>query len=70
MSKSLDINLSTQIAEQISSKANKCFDNAYQAALLDNSYLYVQGFFNDANDASRPRVGRHFRNGIKIILLL
>ena len=44
MGKSLDINLSTQIAEQISSKANKCFDNAYQAALLDNSYLYVQGF--------------------------
>ncbi|MBA2748861.1 MAG: hypothetical protein H0U45_08995 [Tatlockia sp.] len=44
MSKSLDINLSTQIAEQIGSKAHKCFDNAYQAALLDNNYLYVQGF--------------------------
>jgi hypothetical protein len=44
MSKSLDINLSTEVAERISSKANKCFDNAYQAALLDNSYLYVQGF--------------------------
>lgn len=44
MSKSLDINLSTQIAEQIGSKPHKCFDNAYQAALLDNSYLYVQGF--------------------------
>lgn len=44
MSKSLDLNLSTEVAEQISSKANKCFDNAYQAALLDNSYLYVQGF--------------------------
>jgi hypothetical protein len=44
MSKSLEINLSTQVAEQIGSKANKCFDNAYQAAMLDNSYLYVQGF--------------------------
>ena len=44
MSKSLDINLSTQIAEQIGSNPHKCFDNAYQAALLDNSYLYVQGF--------------------------
>ncbi len=44
MSKSLDINLSTQIAEQIGSKAHKCFENAYQAALLDNNYLYVQGF--------------------------
>ncbi len=44
MSKSLDINLSTEIAERIGSKANKCFDNAYQAALLDDRYLYVQGF--------------------------
>ena len=44
MSKSLDINLSTQIAQQIGSKAHKCFENAYQAALLDSNYLYVQGF--------------------------
>ncbi len=44
MSKSLNINLSTEVAERIGSKANKCFDNAYQAALLDNNYLYVQGF--------------------------
>lgn len=44
MSKSLDVIVSTQIAERISSKANKCFDNAYQAALLDDRYLYVQGF--------------------------
>lgn len=44
MSKSLDVVVSTQIAERISSKANKCFDNAYQAALLDDRYLYVQGF--------------------------
>ncbi len=44
MSKSLNIDLSTEIAERIGSKANKCFDNAYQAAILDDSYLYVQGF--------------------------
>ncbi len=44
MSKSLDIILSTEIAGRIHSKANKCFDNAYQAALLNDSYLYVQGF--------------------------
>ena len=44
MSRSLDINLSTEIAAQLGSKANKCFDNAYQAALLDDRYLYVQGF--------------------------
>lgn len=44
MSKSLDVIVSTQIAERISSKANKCFDNAYQTALLDDRYLYVQGF--------------------------
>lgn len=44
MSKSLNIDLSTEIAARISSKANKYFDNAYQAAILDDSYLYVQGF--------------------------
>lgn len=44
MSKSLDVTLSTQLADRIGSKANKCFDNAYQTALLDDRYLYVQGF--------------------------
>lgn len=44
MSKSLDIDLSTKIAGRINSQANKYFDNAYQAAILDDSYLYVQGF--------------------------
>ena len=44
MSKPLDVTLSTQIAAQIGSKAHKCFDNAYQAAILDDSCLYVQGF--------------------------
>ncbi len=44
MSKSLNIDLSTEIAARIGSKANKCFDNAYQAAILDDNYLYVQGF--------------------------
>lgn len=44
MSKSLDVDLSTEISQQIHSKANKCFDNAYQAALLSEDYTYVQGF--------------------------
>ncbi|MBW4663276.1 MAG: hypothetical protein KME01_03600 [Chroococcus sp. CMT-3BRIN-NPC107] len=44
MSKSLNIDLSTEIAARISSKANQYFNNAYQAAILDDSYLYVQGF--------------------------
>lgn len=44
MSKTLNIDLSTEIAARISSRANKYFDNAYQAAILDDSYLYVQGF--------------------------
>jgi len=44
MSKSLDVELSIEISQQIKSKANKCFDNAYQAALLNEDYVYVQGF--------------------------
>lgn len=44
MSKSLDVELSIEISQQIKSKANKCFDNAYQAALLSEDYVYIQGF--------------------------
>lgn len=44
MSKLLDVNLSTEISQQIKSKATKCFDNAYKAALLSDDYTYVQGF--------------------------
>lgn len=44
MSKLLDVNLSTEMSQRIHSKATKCFDNTYQAALLSEEYTYVQGF--------------------------
>lgn len=44
MSKPLDVTLSTEIAQRINSKATNCFDNAYQAVLLTEGSMYVQGF--------------------------
>lgn len=44
MSKALDATLSIEIAERIKSKATDCFENAYQAALLIEGAVYVQGF--------------------------
>ena len=44
MSKPLEENLSREIAQQIKSKAKNSFDNAYQAVLLHNNAMYVQGF--------------------------
>lgn len=44
MSKPLDPTLSVEIAERIKSKPADCFNNAYQAALLTEGAIYVQGF--------------------------
>ena len=44
MNKPLNLALSNEIAQQIKSKARECFNNAYQAALLTEGSLYVQGF--------------------------
>ncbi|AFY88527.1 MULTISPECIES: hypothetical protein [Chroococcidiopsis] len=44
MSKILDVTLSMEVAKRIKSKATKCFDNAYKAALLIEESVYVQGF--------------------------
>lgn len=44
MSKPLNATLSIEIAERIKSKAANCFNNAYQAALLTEGAVYVQGF--------------------------
>lgn len=44
MSRPLNATLSIEIAERIKSKATDCFDNAYQAALLTEGAVYVQGF--------------------------
>jgi len=40
----LDVNLSFEIFEQIKSKGQNCFDNAFKAALLLEKAIYVQGF--------------------------
>lgn len=44
MTEVLDETLSREIATRIKSKAKKCFDNAYKAALATKGALYVQGF--------------------------
>ena len=54
MSKPLDVDLSTEIAKRIKSQANDCFENAYQAALLIEESMYVQGFLAFAGDPYKP----------------
>ncbi|MBD2253044.1 hypothetical protein [Nostoc parmelioides] len=44
MNKVLDESLSLKVAENIKSKVNKPFDNAYKAALVTQGATYVQGF--------------------------
>ncbi len=44
MSKTLDVSFSLDIAQQINSKAQASFDNAYKAAVLTEDSMYVQGF--------------------------
>ncbi|MCJ8281804.1 MAG: hypothetical protein MJK14_18590, partial [Rivularia sp. ALOHA_DT_140] len=44
MDKLLDEAGSREIAAQIKSKANKPFDNAYQAVLVTEGAVYAQGF--------------------------
>ncbi len=44
MSKTLDVTLSTDIAERINSQAETPFENAYKAAQLTPDSIYVQGF--------------------------
>ena len=44
MSEVLDEQRSRQLAEQINSKTNAVFDNAYRAVLVTEGATYVQGF--------------------------
>ncbi|BAZ07890.1 hypothetical protein [Calothrix sp. NIES-3974] len=44
MNKFLDSNLSTEVAQQIKSKAKQPFDNAYKAVLTIAEARYTQGF--------------------------
>jgi hypothetical protein len=54
MNKLLDVNLSSEIAKRIKIKANDCFHNAYQAALLMPEAIYVQGFLVFAGKPYSP----------------
>ena len=54
MSKPLDATLSVEIAKRIKSKAKNCFENAYNAALLTEGCLYVQGFLAVAGGPYQP----------------
>ncbi len=46
MSKTLDVDLSTDVAQRINSRAKTPFENAYKAAELTEGSMYVQGFFS------------------------
>ncbi|MBD2436491.1 hypothetical protein [Nostoc sp. FACHB-110] len=54
MNKALDEKLSLKIAQNIKSKSNKPFDNAYKAALATEGAFYVQGFLVFAGKPYRP----------------
>lgn len=53
-SKLLDAELSIEIAQRINTKANDCFNNAYQAALLSEGSMYVQGFLVKVGEPYKP----------------
>lgn len=54
MSKPLDATLSIEIAKSIKSKAQKSFENAYNAALLTEGAMYVQGFLAFTGEPYTP----------------
>jgi hypothetical protein len=54
MSKPLDATLSLEIAKRIKSKAKDSFDKAYEAALLTEGAIYVQGFLVRAGEPYKP----------------
>jgi len=54
MSKPLDVALSSEIAKRINSKTTDYFDNAYQATILTEGAMYVQGFLTYAGRPERP----------------
>ncbi len=54
MTQQLDEALSREIATRIKSKAKKCFDNAYKAALATPNALYVQGFLAVSGTPFKP----------------
>ncbi|NKB18739.1 MAG: hypothetical protein HC770_13190 [Pseudanabaena sp. CRU_2_10] len=53
-SKPLDTELSLSIAKSIKSKAKSCFDNVYQAVLVNKEAIYVQGFIAFPGSPYKP----------------
>lgn len=54
MNKSLDNTLSIEVAEQVKSKAQTPFENAYRAALATKGAHYVQGFLVASGTPYQP----------------
>ena len=54
MSKTLDVDLSTDLAQRINSRAKTPFENAYKAAELTEGSMYVQGFLAKAGKPYIP----------------
>jgi hypothetical protein len=54
MSKPLDAVLSQEIAKRIKSKSQNGFDKTYEAALLTEGAIYVQGFLVRAGEPYKP----------------
>lgn len=67
MSKTLDVDVSTNVAQQINSRARTPFENAYQAAELTEGSMYVQGFLAFAGEPYIPIEHGWIEQGDRII---
>ena len=54
MNKPLDVTLSREIAKRIKSKPQDGFNNTYQAALVTDEAMYVQGFLVVPGEPYKP----------------
>ncbi|MEE3715565.1 hypothetical protein V2H45_02265 [Tumidithrix elongata RA019] len=54
MTKPLNVELSTELAQTVKSQAKTCFDNAHRAALVTKGAKYVQGFLVYAGSPYKP----------------
>ena len=67
MSKTLDLTLSTDIAQQINTQAQAPFENAYKAAEITEDSSYVQGFLVFLAQSSTPIEHGWIEQGDRII---
>jgi hypothetical protein len=54
MTKPLNVELSTEIAQTVKSQAKTCFENTHRAALVTKGARYVQGFLVYAGSPYKP----------------